>query len=334
MTKAGPEHLLADATMQWAKPEDPDQLLTALGPLQSRDRVRSQMEPFFYRSVLYSLDPLETIEELQPFIEMGGNTVVDLSPPAFGRDPVALKAIAELTGLNVIMGCGEYVSSAHSPYIAVCSIDQIHDVLVSEITDGVGNTGIRAGIIGEIGSGNPVTDSEKKVLRAAAQAQKATGVALNIHRTVFPDPDAGLDALEIVLEEGVDPAKVIMSHCDERPEPEFSLEVGRRGAFIELDTFGMEHWAANTLQKGSPVRRAFDRDRIELLKVLADAGYLDQLLISQDVCMKTQRLSHGGAGFAHISENVEPVLLQQGFTEEDLKTIRVENPRRVLRVEE
>ncbi len=327
------EHLIADATMQWVKPEDPGLLRTALGPLLSRDRVRSQMEPFFYRSVLQWLDPLETIEELQAFIDVGGNTVVDLSPPAFGRDPVALKAIAELTGLNVVMGCGEYRASAHSSYVAVCSIDQIRDVLISEVTDGVGNTGIRAGIIGEVGSGNPVTDSEEKVLRAAARAQRATGVALNIHRTVFPDPDAGLRALEIVLDEGVDPKKVIMSHCDERPEPEFSLEVGRRGAFIELDTFGMECWAANTLQNGSLIRRAFDRDRIELAKIVADAGYLDQLLISQDVSMKTQRLSHGGAGYAHISKNIEPVLLEEGFTSEDLTAIRMDNPRRVLRVE-
>ena len=326
------EHLIANGTAQWDKPEDPDLLLASLQPISPVNRVRSQMEPFFYRSVLSSLDPLEAINGLKPFREAGGRTVVDLSPPAFGRDPVALKAISELSDLNVVMGCGEYVESAHSQYVAVCSVGQIRDSLISEIEVGVGNTGIRAGIIGEIGSGNPVTDAEEKVLRAAAQAQRATGVALNIHRSVFPDSNAGIDALEMVLDEGVDPARVVMSHCDERPEPEFSLEVGRRGAFIEFDTFGMEHWASNCIQRGGFVRRAFDRDRVDLVKIIADAGYVDQLLISQDVSMKTQRVTYGGAGYAHISTNIEPILLHEGFTAEELKGIRVDNPRRMLRI--
>ena len=326
------EHLLANATMQWAKPEDPEELLTSLEPLSPTNRVRSQVAPFFYRSVLMHLDPLETVRELEPFAEAGGGTVVDLSPPAFGRDPVALKAIAELSGLNVVMGCGEYVESAHANYVAVCDIGQIQDVITREIVEGVGKTGIRAGIIGEIGSGNPVAKEEEKVLRAAARAQLDMGVALNIHRTVFPDPNAGLDALQIVLDEGVDPSKVVMSHCDERPEPEFALEVGRRGAFIELDTFGMENWACNATQRGQPIRRSFDHHRIEIMKAAADAGYMEQLLISQDTCMKTQRISHGGSGYAHISQNIESVLLQEGFTAEELKLVRVDNPRRVLSV--
>ena len=326
------EHLMSNATMQWMKPQDPDELLASLQPFSPERRVHSQMEPFFYRDVLSSLDPLEAVSGLLAFREAGGRTIVDVSPPAFGRDPYALKAISELSGLNVVMGCGEYVESAHSQYVAVCSVGQIRDSLITEVMEGVGKTGIRAGIIGEIGSGNPVTAAEERVLRAAAQAQLATGVALNIHRTVFPDPNAGIDALRIVLDEGVNPARVVMSHCDERPEPEFSLEVGSYGAFIELDTFGMEHWAANCIQRGQTVRRAFDRDRVELVKTIAEAGYIEQLLISQDVSMKTQRLTYGGAGYAHISRNIEPILLQEGFTPEELAVIRVENPRRMLRV--
>ena len=134
---------------------------------------------------------------------------------------------------------------SHSSYVRVAQVEQIAEVMIGEITAGVGGTGIRAGIIGEVGSSNPVTNAERKVLRAAAQAQMSTGVALNIHRTVFPDPDACLEALDIVLEEGVDPARVAISHCDERPEADTALAVGSRGAFIECDTFGMERWAMN-----------------------------------------------------------------------------------------
>lgn len=324
------EHLMANAAPQWTPPADPAELKEALRPVEAAILGRSQLDHTFYRSILQVLDPLAVAAELQEFADVGGRTVVDLSPAGFGRDPVASRAISQLTGLNIVMGTGEYREIAHSSYVAVSNVDQIAEVMVSELTDGVGKTGIRAGIIGEIGSSNPVTDAEKKVLRAAAKAQQATGVALNIHRSVFPDPDACLVALDLVLDEGVDPSRVVMSHCDERPEAETALEVARRGAFVECDTFGMERWAMNWQQDGHPVERSHDRDRIAILKTLLDAGFLDQLLLSQDVCMQSQLVRNGGWGYAHISRNIEPRLKAGGVTDADLMTLRVENPRRLL----
>jgi phosphotriesterase-related protein len=326
------EHLIGNATGQWRVPETKEDILEALKPVTPSMYARSRHEPFFYRSILQTIDPLATIQELQPFIDAGGRTVVDLSPPGFGRDVVALKAIAAVTGLNVIMGCGEYVDAAHSGYVAVCSMEQIRDVLLSEISDGVGKTGIRPGIIGEIGSGNPMTDMERKVLRAAARAQLESGLAINIHRTVFPNPDAGLEALDIVLKEGVDPKKVVMSHCDERPESEFAMKVGERGAYIELDTFGLEHWASTSIHHGCRCRRSFDQDRLDLLKAVLDAGYIKQVLISQDTCMQTTLVRHGGGGYAHISQNMEIRMHEAGMSTEDIKVARVDNPRRMLSI--
>src|SRR5581483_4316635 len=113
----------------------------------------------------------------------------------------------------------------------------------------------------------------RKVLRGAALAQLQSGLALNIHRTVFPALHAAIEALDYVLAIGVDPSRVVMSHCDERPEPEFALEVGRRGAWIELDTFGMEHWAANWRHPSGPVRRSYDPERVAILLQCMEAGY-------------------------------------------------------------
>jgi phosphotriesterase-related protein len=232
------------------------------------------------------------------------------------------------------MGCGEYVSRSHSSYVAVCSAEQIGDVLLEEIEHGVGQTGVRPGIIGEIGSGNPLTDAERRVLRGAAIAQRATGLALNIHRTVFPAAEAGLEALDLVLAEGVDPGRVVMSHCDERPEPEFALAVGHRGAWIELDTFGMEHWAANWRHPTGTVRRSYDPERVEILLRALDAGHRDRLLISQDVCMQTMLRRHGGGGYAHICTDIVDRLLAAGVPQSDIDTIRIANPRRMLTGEE
>lgn len=324
------EHLVANAVPQWDPPVDDADLEEALQPVTIERLGRSQLNPVFYRQVLLLQDPMAVVEELRGFARAGGKTVVELSPAGFGRDPVTLKAIAQLTGLNVIMGCGEYREPAHSGYVRGASVEQIAEVMIRDLIEGVATTSIRSGIIGEIGSGNPVSDPEKKVLRGAARAQIATGVALNIHRTVYPDPDACLEALDIVLAEGVDPRRVVMSHCDERPEPSTALAVGARGAYVECDTFGMERWMADWYQGGRSVARSVDRDRIDLVKAIVDAGYVDQLLISQDVCMQTQLVRNGGWGYSHISNSIEERLVGAGLDRDAIHRVRVRNPKVML----
>jgi len=323
------EHLIANACAEWEPPETLAELRASLTPISEANLGRAALDPTHYRSVLQSNDALAVVEELELFAAAGGRTVVDLGPPGFGRDPCALKAISQLTSLHVVMGCGEYRQASHSGYVAVATESQIADVLIRELTVGVQDTGIRAGIIGELGTGNPITDDERKVLRAAAIAQRDTGAAINIHRTPFPDPDACLEALDILFGAGVDPARVAMSHCDERTEVETAIEVGRRGAFISLDTFGMERWATGW-RSGGQGRRSYDEERVEILLRLLDAGYCDQILLSHDVCMQTQLTRHGGWGYAHLSVNIEPRLLAAGLEPEDLRRLRVENPRRLL----
>jgi phosphotriesterase-related protein len=92
----------------------------------------------------------------------------------------------------------------------------------------------------------------------------------------------------------------------------------------------MEQWAANSMQKGRPVTRAFDKDRVELVKAILDAGYVDQLLISQDIGMQSQLVRNGGWGYAHISRNIEARFIQMGVSAQEIRTIRVANPRRIL----
>jgi phosphotriesterase-related protein len=324
------EHLIAQIAAQWEMPTELADLRDSVQCLTPALHARSQARPNHYRAVYGVSDPLVAVEELEPFVAAGGRTVVDLTLPTIGRDPMALAAISRLAGVHVVMGCGEYVERSHSAYVAVCSAEQIRDTILSEISDGVGSTGIRPGIIGEIGSGNPLTDAERKVLTGAALAQLETGLALNIHRTVFPALHAAIEALDLVLDLGVDPSRIVMSHCDERPEPVFALEVGRRGAWIELDTFGMEHWAANWRHPSGPVRRSYDPDRLAILVRCMHAGYLDQLLISHDVCMQTMLRRHGGGGYGHIDTDIVDRLRQAGVTDAELDRIRIDNPRAML----
>jgi phosphotriesterase-related protein len=324
------EHLIANAVGQWRMPENDDELAEYTQPFALPMRGRVQLAPFSYRDAMQQLEFSVALAELRGLAELGPHTVAELSIPGIGRDPRALKALSTMTGVHVVMGCGEYVEHAHSAYIRHVPAEVIRDVLVTEITEGVGDTGVRAGIIGEIGTSNTPTAAELKVLTGAALAQCETGVALNIHRSIFPDPLGTLPAIDHVLALGVDPAKVVISHVDERPEPEFALEAARRGVMVELDTFGMEQWAVSARSGDAYPRRADDQDRYDMLKTLLDAGYLEQVLLSHDICMKPQFTQHGGWGLTHLGRNVEPRLRALGITDAELHVMRVTSPQRVL----
>lgn len=324
------EHLIANAVGQWLPPTDQEGLAEATRPFTPRIRGAVQMDPFGYRDALQQLDLQVALTELRELASLGRHTIAELSIPGIGRDPVALQALSRMSGVQIVMGCGEYVEHAHSAYVKHSSPETIRDVLVEELTQGVGTTGIRAGIIGEIGTSNTPTAEELKVLHGAALAQRETGVALNIHRSIFPDPLATLPAIDHVLALGVDPGKVVVSHVDERPEPEFALRAAERGVLVELDTFGMEQWAVSARRGDEYPRRGLDQDRYGMLRTLLDAGYVDQVLLSHDLCMKPQFLEHGGWGMTHLTVNVEPRLRAMGVTRAEIETMRVENPRRVL----
>ncbi|KGM09087.1 phosphotriesterase family protein [Cellulomonas bogoriensis] len=324
------EHLVANAVGQWVPPADEAGLASATAPFSMRTRGAVQVAPFSYRDALQQLDLQVALTELRELAALGRFTVAELSIPGIGRDPVALRTLSQMTGVNVVMGCGEYVEHAHSAYVRHVGPEVVRDVLVEEITVGVGSTGVRAGIIGEIGTSNTPTPAELKVLHGAALAQMETGVALNIHRSIFPDPLATLPAIDHVLELGVDPAKVVVSHVDERPEPEFALQAAARGVRVELDTFGMEQWAVSARRGEEYPRRALDQDRYVMLARLLDAGFVDQVLLSHDLCMKPQFLEHGGWGMTHLTLNVEPRLRALGVSEDEIAAMRVVNPRRML----
>jgi len=321
------EHLLTNANRQWEPATDPEDLQDAFRPLTPELCEQSRLRPLHYYEVLGLGPPGVAVAELKPFTEAGGKTVVDLTTWSNGRKPEVLRAISRLAGVHVVMGSGEYRQLAHSPFVRWASVGQLRDMMIADVA--AGTDGIRAGILGELGTSNPVTEGEEKVLRAAAQAHLATGVAVNIHRTPWPDEMAGLRGLDLLLSEGVSPGRVVVSHCDERASAAFALAVGQRGAFISCDTFGMERWT-QVFKPGEP--KSSDDDRVHIVQEVLAAGYLHQLLLSQDVCMQTQLERNGGFGYGHLDRTIVPLLLRSGLRAEDVETIRVANPARSLAV--
>jgi len=263
------------------------------------------------------------LEELARFRDAGGGGLVDLTLPGVGRDPAWLRDIATASGLNVVMGCGWY-RGVHYPAEARIdrrTVDDLADELVAEITDGVDGTGVRPGIIGEIGTDKPwVSALEERVHRAAARAARRTGLAVTTHGVLSP---VGLDQLRILEDEGLDPARVVIGHADSYPVLEHHLAIIERGANVEFDFLGM-----NFL----PLERLGEPRVIELLGELVSRGHADRILLSQDVCHDSQLKRYEGNGYVYLAETFLPRLRDAGITDDQIETMTVANPRRLLAI--
>jgi phosphotriesterase-related protein len=327
------EHLLFDGDWHHEPITDPARAAIGETPLRMDTIGWARKYGYEHLDNSHRLDVDEAAREAAHFGAAGGQTVVDVTPIGLGRDPLALLAIARATGLNVVMGCGYYVHRRHPPELEERTVEDVAAQLIEEITVGVDGTGVRAGIIGEIGM-TKVTAREEKVLRAAARAQAATGVPLSIHHDMFERNAARL--LEIAREEGADLRRTIVCHMDQdaRCEPEYFQAVAATGAYIGLDTFGHYDFYAysrDPVWRAGP-RKVFptDWDRAERIAALCEAGSLDQVVVAQDVCLKIQLKRYGGFGFDHILESAVPMWRAVGLTEPQVRRILVDNPARVL----
>jgi phosphotriesterase-related protein len=234
-----------------------------------------------------------------------------------------------------VQGTGYYIELSHPPHVEASTVDELAAHFVGELMDGIGETDIRAGVIGEIGTsgidaatrrkdGN-ITPAEEKVLRAAGAASVETGAAVTVHL----DPRGqGADRVVDVLEaEGVAPERMILDHMDALPDLDYHLRIADRGVFVEYDHFGREYFAPHM---GEGKRYTQDSQRIELLVELVRRGHESQLLVSQDVCAKIDLHRHGGNGYDHVLRRIVPRLREEGIEDDTLHRILVDNPRRVL----
>ncbi|HEU5204171.1 MAG TPA: hypothetical protein VFU17_07740 [Candidatus Limnocylindrales bacterium] len=265
------------------------------------------------------------LDELERFRKSGGRSLVDLTLPGIGRDPRWLTGIAQASGINIVMGCGWYRSAYYPPETRIDrrSADDLAEELVREVEDGVGDSDVRPGIIGEIGTDKPwLSPAEERVHRAAARAARRTGMSITTHSVLSP---VGLAQLRVFEEEGLDPGRVAIGHSDSYPVLDHYLEIIGRGASIEFDFLGMTFTAVE--------RHGEDRI-VELLLELLGRGHADRVLLSQDVCNDAQLRRYGGAGYTYLAERFLPRLRSAGVSDADIETMTVANPRRLLTIEE
>lgn len=262
------------------------------------------------------------VRELKVYRDAGVKTIVDVTTIEIGRNPAALQRISEATGIHVVAGTGHYIHDFRLPAHENKSVEEIAERMTREIVEGIDDTGVRAGIIGELGTSEKIYPEEARGLRAAARVNKAIGVPLMVHTD--PQNRMAIEALNILSTAGANPEKVSICHMDSAfLDEEYLAAILSTGAYIELDTFG-ENFCMH------PNYGPSDLDRVKLLTRLIDQGHVGQIMLASDVCLKCRLHAYGGWGYDHLLTNVLPTMKRFGVTDTYLNTMLVQNPRRYL----
>ena len=323
------EHLLIDGKCIFTEPSGASERGLAYKKVDWSNLSWLRYHPYENLDNMRLLDEQEAIDEAMLYKRAGGKTIVDVTIIGIGRDPKALARISQATGLNIIMGSGYYTATSHGPEMSTKTEAEITEEIVRDITVGVDASAIRAGLIGEIGCSWPLQDNERKVLRAAAQAQQRTGASMSVHPG--RNSKAPFEIIEILGEAGADLSRVIMCHIDARVRDHSERgELLKTGCVLEYDLWGWEghfpsYWTADDF-----LDLPNDTQRIYEIRQLIEEGYINQIVISHDICCKSRRVKYGGWGYAHILNYVVPMMLQRGMTREQIDRITVENPKRLL----
>lgn len=319
------DHVLIDGTFMYVEPEEISQKGMA------HQKITLENRGWVGYNWTSNLDNVElkdeelAVTELKRFVAAGGHSIVDPTNIGLGRDPKALARIARLTGMHVIMGAGYYIGSTHPDNMDSLSEEAITAEIVKDIEVGVGDTRIRAGLIGEVGCTYPWWNNEKKSLRASVAAQLETGAPLMIHPG--RSPQSPLEIVEEIAKAGGDLSRTIICHIDRTClERDWLKELAQTGCYLEYDLFGNE---SSYYPPNPDVDMPSDSQRMEVILWHFEQGYEKQILLSHDVATKHRLHAYGGLGYDHLITNVVPRLYQRGLTEEQVNTLIVDNPARV-----
>jgi len=314
------EHLLTDLTPKGAFPPGTPRVEVTLENVWD---IRYQWCGHYGNQILDDLDLMTA--ELKYLKKDGGNCLLEQTSRGLKPDPVRLAKISRESNVSVVVGTGFYTVEFAGEPLAALNQKQIGRRLFADLHQGIGNTDIRAGFIGEMGLSTPPHSDEIKALKAAAWTQNQTGAGICIHPP--RDPEAPLRMVALIKDNGGQVEKTAIAHLERTlPTVEDYLALAQTGCFLELDFFGLE----SGFYPFAPLDLPNDTGRLAIIRALIDRGHLGQILISQDICHLARLRRYGGEGYGHIFRNVVPMMRARDFRQEEIDTILVENPRRFL----
>ena len=289
---------------------------------QSAAGINATYPEFFDREAVVD----RAVAQLREARAEGVRTIVDVTTLDLGRDVMLTKDVAERSGVNVIAATGFWVDIPRIFWGA--DPDAVANLFVKEIEEGIGGTGIKAGVI-KVANNDSVEDglnpAGEVVLRAASRASKQTGVRITTH-TQAPVRTGDLQ-VSVFESEGVDLNTVCIGHSNGTTDLDYLTGLAAKGVWLGLDIY-----------PGGPAPQSLDwEQRTEVAKQLIDGGYADRIMLSHDWCVIKPWGSTGAQeqvqrrnpdGYLFVTRRVLPRLKELGCSQEMLDRIMVDNPRR------
>ena len=262
--------------------------------------------------------------------ECGVKTYVDATPNDSGRKPLLYREISEKSGINIICSTGLYTDAQGASYFKFWGglrdlVEMLENLYTTEIEVGIGDTGVKAGVIKVASGQGVITDYEKSVITAAGKSQKKTGVPVITHTEAGT---MGVEQAEMMIKAGANPKQLSIGHAGGSADLKYHQKILEQGVFLSFDRLGLnaDLWSAGP-----------DKFRIASIVGLIQMGYADQLILSHDVVLTflggPLELDEETAGDwypTHLFKNVIPILKKAGVTDEQIHTITVKNPKRLF----
>jgi phosphotriesterase-related protein len=269
----------------------------------------------------------EALEEAKAY---GLKTMVEASPNDLNRDVELDRMISERTGLNVICATGMYMEAMGKPaYLKFRSqlfdiTTEMYETFVKEITQGIADTGVKAGVIKVATGHGQITAYEEAVLKAAARAQKETGVPIITHTEAGT---MGPEQADLLISEGADPKRIMIGHIGGNANLQYHKSILDKGTYIAFDRLGIEFMFPDALRKACIIG-------------LIGIGYADRIMLSHDYCpywlsrpFKMPDIVNtllANWSYSHVFKNIIPALKEAGVSDEKIDMMMVENPRRLF----
>lgn len=266
----------------------------------------------------YTLDDIEKIQlEVNDFKNLNGNTIVEMTPINYGRDVLGYKRISQNSNINIICCTGFHKEEFMPEFIRRKSDEEIFDLLIKEVNEGIEGTGIRPGVIKIGTSYNNITNNEKRIINIVSKVQIETGIPISTH---CDKGTMGVEQAEMLLENGVNPDKIILGHIDSKMDLEYAKKLCGLGVNICIDHVGRE------LDNE-------DEFRINMIQSLVNEGYADKIVLSGDMGKKSYlKCYNGKPGFEYILKTFKINLLKY-IDSKDIEKIMVGNPKRIFTLE-
>ena len=256
----------------------------------------------------------ETVKEFKDLYAHGVRRIVDVTNDGMGRNVDYVLNVEKETGIRIVQSTGFYKEPFLPDRVYTQSVQELADWMIGEVRNGI-KGGIKAGMIGEIGtSKNTMTPTEKKVFDAATIAAKETGMPIYTHTTLgtyAPEQAAYFKA------EGLPLDRIVLGHIDLSGDLDYIRRVLDTGICIGFDTVGKNNYFP-------------DAKRVEYLMALEKEGYMDQIVLSEDLTRKSHLKHKDGIGYCYLFETFLPMLKEAGFQQESLDKLLIHNPARIL----